>query len=142
MLREGESRESRQGIRRREMNFASARNMQKHLKMNMPGMAGFQVANIYMMGSVLSGETTGKLLAGLAVSCWENKKAPVFVLEDTVLRSSVTDEFGRITSEYAYNTGEAGIYFANVGDRDTKERIVAAANGAYRIWFISLNEKE
>lgn len=121
------------------MNFASARNMQKHLKMNIPGMTGFQVANIYMMGSVLSGETTGKLLAGLAVSCWENKKAPVFVLEDTVLRSSVTDEFGRITSEYA---GEAGIYFANVGDRDTKERIVAAANGAYRIWFVSLNEKE
>lgn len=124
------------------MNFDSAGNMKKHLKTNMPKMIGFHIANIYLLGSVLSGETTGKLLAGLAVSCWENKKAPVFVLEDTVLLDSVVDIFGKVTSEYIESKEDLGIYFANVENRETKERIVSSVNGEYRVWFVSLTRPE
>lgn len=121
------------------MNFTSADTMKKHLKVNMPEMTGFHVANIYLLGSILSGETTGKILANLVTACWENKKAPVFVLENTILRESITEIFGQITSEYFNDKcDELGVYFANVEDRDTKERLVNSTNGAYRIWFISM----
>jgi len=122
------------------MNFTSAENMKKHLKLNMPSMKGFHIANVYMLGSVLSGWTTGKLLGQLVVSCWESNKAPVFVLNETVLKDSVMEALAEITSDYS--GVDQGIYFADVRDRETKERIVREINGAYRVWFVSLGENQ
>lgn len=103
-------------------------------------MTGFHIANVYMMGSVLSGWTTGKLLGQLIISCWENKKAPVFVLNETVLNDSVMAALAEITSQY--DSGDSGIYFADVRNRDTKERIIREINGAYKVWFVSFGRRD
>ena len=49
------------------------------------------------------------------------------------------EALAEITSDYS--GVDQGIYFADVRDRETKERIVREINGAYRVWFVSFGEK-
>lgn len=123
------------------MNFASADIMKKHLRSNLPDMKEFQIVSVYLLGQCLAGVSTGLALGRLIISSWENKSAPVIVLENTILRQPVIDAIVDVTSNYAFKqmngTTKLGIYFANVKDRRTKEELLQQISGKYRVWFIS-----
>lgn len=113
--------------------------LKQHIRQNMPDMQGFQIANVYMLGGQILSHSTGRMLGNLIASCWAAAMAPILILELTSFSEAAAAGLAETTSAYARRHGadKIGLYIANAQSQETKQRLIQAVDGEYRVWFIT-----
>ena len=117
----------------------SANKLKKHITDHIPGGKDLKVASVYNLGWNLEGDGIGHIISSFVTGCWDSGLVPILAVENTKIGSGVfnalADDLSIACRTYGYKT--YGLYWANVKDIATRERIITHLPKIHDMYIIN-----